>query len=117
MIYALISALVLGTFSKLQKVGLQGSLQSRFALCGSMARIILPIAAGYTEEAFESSGSFAIVLIMLGTSMIGVAVNHKKILYYVSDVGDKNGQMEFENVGICMFGMLCIIIAMLNLFA
>jgi len=62
---------IIGGFSKLQKLGKQGSLMGWFATGGSVARIILPSISGVMDSAIDHS-PFYLVMILLSVSSIGI---------------------------------------------
>ena len=57
--YPISNSAALGTFSSIQKAGKQAKAQGQFAMMGSLARVIFPIAASYLESEVEYSSAFA----------------------------------------------------------
>ena len=80
--YPIANSAVLGIFSKLIKKGRQGKAQGHFAFMGGLARIIMPIAAGYTNEYGDASSSFAIACILMSGSLCGVCYLYHRIIYF-----------------------------------
>jgi MFS transporter, ceroid-lipofuscinosis neuronal protein 7 len=70
--YPVANTAVLGCFSKLQKQGKQGFIQSIFALMGSFARVIFPIISGYFESDIETTSSFGLGGMLACLSIMGI---------------------------------------------
>lgn len=108
--YPIANTAVLNLFVKLQEVGTDESMQSHFALAGSMSRVIFPVMAGYFEVYVKFSASFALVLMLICSVAIAVLFLQKKINRYtitadtvitdVMAIGDKFA------VGVCVAGIL-----------
>ena len=75
---------VIGAFSKVKRHGPQAALLSWFATAGSAARIVLPIVAGYLEEA-NVDGPYCLVLALLTLSAIFLLLTSKHIRYCIGE--------------------------------
>ena len=84
--YPISNSAVLGTFSSIQKAGKQAKAQGQFAMMGSLARVIFPIAASYLESEVEYSSAFAMVLMLLCLSIAGVVYLHHEIVFFSSPI-------------------------------
>ncbi len=84
--YPISNSAVLGVFSSLQKAGRQAKAQGHFALMGSLARVLMPIATGFLEAYVEYSSSFALVLILMSASIAGAVLLDKEIVFFSSPV-------------------------------
>jgi ceroid-lipofuscinosis MFS transporter 7 len=94
--YPLANAAVLGCFSKLQRNRKQGFSQSLFALMGSLARVIVPIASGYAEAFVEPSSSFGMVGLLMLVSMMGLVLLEEPIIHSAGQ--SQSGQQEAVSV-------------------
>jgi len=75
----------------------------------------LPIVAGLVETYCENSASFAIVLIMMGVSIIGLAAFSSSINYYAYGKGDRKLPLSNEALIVIFIGVIFCLLSILDL--
>lgn len=68
-------------FSNIQKSGKQAKAQGQFALMGSLARVVMPTVTKFMERYIEYASSFAMVMILMAVSLIGIVALFDEINY------------------------------------
>jgi MFS family permease len=115
--YPLSNSAALGLFSKLQKSGRQAQAQSQNAFMGSLARVIMPVVAGYFEEYVKSTSCFSLTLFMMALSIIVVVWNQNKILHFTTGKAEKDAPLESKDrviIFLSLLAMIASIFAMIN---
>lgn len=72
--YPVANTAVLGAFTSLQRTERRSKSHARFAIFGTVARIICPIVSGYLEAFVQEGASFGFVLIMIAVSIAAVMI-------------------------------------------
>lgn len=80
--YPIGNSAVLGMFSVLSKKGKQGKAQGQFALMGSVARILMPIVAGFSNQYLDPLASFGIACMLMSISLFGIVYLYYRILFF-----------------------------------
>lgn len=80
--YPVANSAALGIFSILQKNGKQSESQGRFALAGSLARVICPVISGFCEQYIGQGSSFGFAMFLMAITVVGIlVVQPEKLLY------------------------------------
>ncbi len=80
--YPIGNSAVLGMFSILSKKGKQGKAQGQFALMGSVARILMPVVAGFSNEFLDPLASFGIACMLMSISLFGIVYLYHRIMFF-----------------------------------